>query len=109
MDATTFPVSFTYHLVFCVITCAFFILQFLRLRRPYQLILTVAIAGSLLIYVDKTNQTLFHAVGLFELVLLIGALVLSIVFRAKKKGGDVWSETPEDAVVTESAKENTEA
>ena len=75
MDASTFPISFTYHLIFCLIAGAFFVVQFIRLRRPYQLLLAVGIVASLLIY----------TVGIFELVLLLGAIVLSIIARKKEK------------------------
>ncbi|MGN1403609.1 MAG: hypothetical protein ACI4XB_04725 [Ruminococcus sp.] len=86
MDASTFPISFTYHLIFCIVAGVFFLIQFIRLRRPYQLILTIAIPASLLIYVgDPSNKTWFHTVGMFEVVLLLGAVVLSIVGRARSK------------------------
>lgn len=85
MDATTFPISFSYHLIFCIVACAFFVLQFIRQHRPHQLILAIGIAGSLLIYVNTASKTLFHTVGLFELVLLIGAIVLSVIARARNK------------------------
>lgn len=86
MDASTFPISFTYHLIFCIVAGVFFLIQFIRLRRPYQLILAVAIPASLLIYVgDPSNKTWFHTVGMFEVVLLLGAVVLSIVGRARAK------------------------
>lgn len=86
MDASTFPISFTYHLIFCIVAGVFFLAQFIRLRRPYQLILAIAILASLLIYVgDVSNKTWFHTVGLFEVILLLGAVVLSIVDRVKNK------------------------
>lgn len=86
MDASTFPISFTYHLIFCIVAGVFFLIQFIRLRRPYQLILAVAIPASLLIYVgDPSNKTWFHTVGMFEVVLLLGTVVFSIVERARTK------------------------
>lgn len=85
MDATTFPISFSYHLIFCVIAGLFFLFQFLRVRRPYQLIFAIGIVGSLAIYLDTSSKSLFHAVGLFELVLLVGAIVLSITDRVRRK------------------------
>mgnify|MGYP006939737642 CR=1 FL=1 len=86
MDASTFPISFAYHLIFCLIAGAFFVVQFIRLRRPYQLLLAVGIVASLLIYVGgEHNKVWFHTVGIFELVLLLGAIVLSIIARKKEK------------------------
>ena len=81
MDASTFPISFTYHLIFCLIAGAFFVVQFIR-----QLLLAVGIVASLLIYVGgEHNKVWFHTVGIFELVLLLGAIVLSIIARKKEK------------------------
>lgn len=88
MDASTFPISFTYHLIFCLIAGAFFVVQFIRLRRPYQLLLAVGIVASLLIYVGgEHNKVWFHTVGIFELVLLLGAIVLSINRPQKGEAG----------------------
>ena len=79
-------ISDFYHLIFCLIAGAFFVVQFIRLRRPYQLLLAVGIVASLLIYVGgEHNKVWFHTVGIFELVLLLGAIVLSIIARKKEK------------------------
>ena len=41
---------------------------------------------ALLIYVGgEHNKVWFHTVGIFELVLLLGAIVLSIIARKKEK------------------------
>ena len=98
MDATTFPISFSYHLIFCIAAGAFFLFQFFRLRRPYQLILGVGIPCSLLIYINSTSQTLFHAVGLFECILLIGAIVLSVIHRIQIKRKKMAESDKADAV-----------
>ncbi len=96
MDASTFPVPFSYHLVFCIVAVIFFVIQFIRLKRPYQLVLAAAIAASLLIYVgDPHNRTWFHIVGVIEVVLLLGAIVLSIIgrIRGRKAGTPAEKET----------------
>ncbi len=86
MDASTFPIPFPYHLIFCIIAGLFFLLQFIRLKRPYQLILSIAIFASLLIYIgEQDNRVWFQTVGAFEAVLLIGAIVLSVIGRRKEK------------------------
>lgn len=62
MDASTFPISLTYHLVFALIAGIFFLVQFIRLRRPYQLLLAIGILASLLIHVgDPHNKVWFNA------------------------------------------------
>ena len=99
MDASTFPISLTYHLVFALIAGIFFLVQFIRLRRPYQLVLTIAIPASLLIYLGRLMEHLgqtgaadffngkpwFHTIGALEAVLLLGALALSILAKVRRK------------------------
>lgn len=86
MDANMFPMPFTYHLIFCLIAGLFFLVQFIRLRRPYQLLLAVGILASLLIYIGgSSNKIWFHTIGVFEVVILVGAIVLSIISRIKEK------------------------
>lgn len=75
MDATVFPISFHQHLIFCGIAILFFVLQFIRLRYWYQLVMVTAIAASLLVYVNE-NSVWFYSVGILELLLLITAFVL---------------------------------
>lgn len=87
MSAETFPISLPYHIVFCVVAFVFFLFQFIRLRRSHQLIFAIAIPASLLIYVRPADSDWFYGVGLFEAVLLLGAVVLSlidVIFRRRK-------------------------
>ena len=79
MNESIFPVSETRHLIFCIIACVFFLLQFLRTKRWHQLILAVAIPLSMLVYIDPESKALFYGVGIAELVLLTAALVIGIV------------------------------
>ena len=96
MDVTTFPLSFSCHLIFSLVAGCFFLLQYLRLRRPYQLLLAIGILASLLIHVgDPHNKVWFNTIGLFELVILVGAVVLSVAARVKAK--KAAKDTPEDA------------
>ena len=85
MDATTFPISFTWHLVFGILACIFFLIQYVRLKKSYQLLIAIGIPASLCIYIQPENSSLFSAVGIFELVLLIGALFFAIVERNHRK------------------------
>lgn len=100
MDVSTFPISFSYHLIFCLVAGGFFLMRFIRYRHPYQLLLTIAIPASLLIYLGTLAENMhmsdamvtlfsgkgwFHTIGVFELVLLIGALILSVIDRVRNK------------------------
>ena len=48
MEKTLFPISMEKHIVFCAIAAVFFLLQFIRTKRIYQLILAIAVPVSLL-------------------------------------------------------------
>lgn len=87
MNTNTFTLTFPQHLVFALIAGIFFILQFIRTKRYYQLVMAGAIFASLLIYVSD-SRALFYAVGILEAVLILTALIVSIVQnrRDKKKG-----------------------
>jgi glycerol-3-phosphate acyltransferase PlsY len=110
MDASTFPLSFQYHLVFAVVAAIFFLVQYVRLKRPYQLILVVAFPASLLIYVNPESKVWFQSVGWFEFALLVGAVLVSIVARQNEKkkqkavssaGAAAASETTEQSATEE--------
>ena len=54
MGANFFPISFTSHITFCVIAIIFFLIQYIRLRYTYQLLTIVAVAGTLLLYLNDS-------------------------------------------------------
>ena len=62
MDATTFPLPLAYHIVLCVLGCVFFLAQFIRLKKPYQLMMAIAMPASLLIYIQPESRTLFYTI-----------------------------------------------
>ena len=76
MDATTFPLPLAYHIVLCVLGCVFFLAQFIRLKKPYQLMM-----ASLLIYIQPESRTLFYTIGLLVALDLLLALVISLIQR----------------------------
>lgn len=78
METTLFPISMQKHIIFAVVAAIFFLLQFVRTKQWYQLVMAAAIPLSLLIYIDEDNTTLFYAVGIMEAVLLCAALALNI-------------------------------
>ncbi len=85
MESTLFPIGMEKHIIFCVVAALFFIIQFVRTKQWYQLVMAAAIPLSLLIYIDEENTALFYGVGILEAVLLCGALVLSIVQARKQR------------------------
>lgn len=85
MDATTFPISLTYHIIFCAVACIFFVIQYVRTKKSYQLLLAVGIPASLFIHIQPDNSSLFYTVGVFETIILIGALIFAIIERKRRK------------------------
>lgn len=81
-----FPFPFKLHLIFCIISLLFFLYQFFKEKKYYQLIMGIAIPFSLIIHISE-NRTLFYTVGAVEAVLLIAAFIASFFDnrRAKKK------------------------
>lgn len=82
MNTNNFPLSFEAHLVFVAVAFIFFIIQFVRLRKKYQLIMAIAVAMTMLIYVKDTKMW-FYGIGILEIGLLILALIAAIVGKPK--------------------------
>lgn len=98
-----FPFPFDLHVGFACIALVFLVFQFFRERKPYQLIMAVAIPLSLAIWLSD-NRTFFYAIGITEAILLLAAFVTAIVFR--KKSVDSTEESTEN---NDDVPENTEA
>ena len=79
MDTNLFPIGMEKHIVFVIIATIFFILQFIRTKRWYQLVMAAAFCISMMIYIAPKNKTFFYGIGITEAVLLFTALVLNIV------------------------------
>ena len=83
LDPTLFPIAMDKHIIFAVASSLFFLLQFIRTRKLYQLIMAVAIPASLLIYLAPENTTFFYGVGIAEAVLMLLAFVTGTIRSAK--------------------------
>ena len=77
-----FPFPFTMHLVFCCISLIFFLYRFSAEKKPYQLILAIAIPFSLILWLSD-SRSLFYFVGAAEFVMLIAAFIASIACKPK--------------------------
>ncbi|MBR5722198.1 MAG: hypothetical protein IKX57_01105, partial [Oscillospiraceae bacterium] len=82
---TLFPITMEKHIIFCAVATVFFLLQFIRTKRIYQLILAIAVPLSLVVYVAPENTTVFYGVGIAEAALLLLAFILSIVQNSRDK------------------------
>ncbi|MDE5648993.1 MAG: hypothetical protein K2I33_03720 [Oscillospiraceae bacterium] len=84
MNNNIFPLPFSVHLVFSCIAFLFFIFQFTRVKRKYQLIMAVAVPATLLLYVNS-SKTWFYILGIAEFILMIAALITAIIEKRKEK------------------------
>lgn len=122
-ETSLFPFPFSTHIIFSCIAVAFLIFQFTREKKPYQIIISVAVALSLAIWLSD-NRTLFYAIGIAEALLLIAAFVTAVVFKHKEleegsadaaqseeNSDEKAQETPETAeeAQEETAAENSES
>ncbi len=82
-----FPFPFSLHLIFCIVGLIFFIYRFATDKKPFQLIMAVAIPFSLTLWISS-SRTWFYIVGAIELILILVAFVTSIAFRNKNKSSD---------------------
>ena len=82
-----FPFPFGLHIVFTVIAVIFMVYRFVKEKCPYQIIMAVAIPISLIIWVSE-NKTLFYAIGIIELVLILAAIFTSIFIKKPKAPAD---------------------
>lgn len=80
---TLFPFPFSMHIAFCIISVVFFVCRFAKTKLPYQIIMSVAIPVSLLIWVSN-SRTLFYGVGIAEAVMLAVAFATTFLFRKKQ-------------------------
>ncbi|HOR21856.1 MAG TPA: hypothetical protein PLY43_03955, partial [Ruminococcus sp.] len=71
-----FPFPFGMHIVFAIIALIFFAYRFKTDKRPYQLIMAIAIPFSLLLWLSD-SRSLYYFVGLSEGILLLAALITS--------------------------------
>lgn len=85
MDKTLFPITMEKHIIFCAVATVFFLLQFIRTKRIYQLILAIAVPLSLVVYAAPENTTVFYGVGIAEAVLLVLAFITNLVQNSRDK------------------------
>lgn len=73
-----FPFPLHLHVIFAVISAAFFIYRFVTDRRLFQLIMAVAVPFSLTLWISD-NRTWFYTVGIVELILVLIACISSFI------------------------------
>lgn len=78
-----FPFPFPLHLVFSIIAFAFLIFRFVTNKKPYQLIMAIAIPLSLILWLPSASRSVYYITGLIELILIAAAFVTSLIFKDK--------------------------
>lgn len=102
MSSNVFPLPLSAHIVFVVIAFLFFIIQFVRTKYKYELVLAAAVVCTMLIYTND-SKTLFFGAGMIELGLILIALVLAIVEKHNRKVlAEGEAEADESASISES-------
>lgn len=84
MSGNIFPLPFSTHLIFVAVAFVFFLIQFIRTKKKYEIVMAAAAAVTMLIYAKDTKMW-FYSIGLIEMGLLLIALVLSIVEKKSRK------------------------
>ena len=110
MQPTLFPFPFEAHLVFAILALVFFVFQFAREKKPYQMIMAIAVPFSLILSISD-NRTLFYIVGIVEAILLLAALITSFIFKDKsvpEEKNENKTEENAEAEASEDSPENTE-
>ncbi len=93
-----FPFPLSMQIIFTVVSVAFLIYRFVTNKKPYQLIMAIAILIALLLRIPNSSRTLFYVVGLIELILIVIAFITSLIFRDKS---EPVQETPENTETDE--------
>lgn len=94
MENTVFPLPFEIHLIFVCIAIVLFIFRYATCKRTYQLLIGIAAAATLLLYIN-TSKLWFNIVGIAELALIIAAIVSSVLDRKKLKAEKASEEAAE--------------
>lgn len=84
MSGNVFPLPFSTHLIFVAVAFLFFMIQFVRMRKKYQIILAIAVALTMLIYMKDTKMW-FYGLGIMEFGLLIIAFATSFLDKKNEK------------------------
>ena len=81
-NTNLFPFPFGMHITFAVISLLFFVYRFFTDKKPFQIILAIAIPFSLTLWASE-SRTWFYIVGAIALVLLLAAFVSTFFFKNK--------------------------
>lgn len=97
-DPGLFPFPYGIHLMFSLVAVVFFGYRFYTQKRPFQLIMALAIPLSLVLWLSE-SKPFFYTIGIIELVLILAAVVTSFIFKApsdKSSGAEDENDSDND-------------
>lgn len=97
-----FPFPPSLHIGFSIAAFIFFAFRFLTNKKPYQLIMALAVPFSLTLWLSA-NRKWFYFIGFIEVVLLLAAWISS--FFTKDKETSAEASTAEKTAETSSENE----
>ncbi|MCQ2434870.1 MAG: hypothetical protein MJ062_06505 [Oscillospiraceae bacterium] len=107
MDVSVFPMGMEKHIIFCAAAAVFLLIQFIRTKYWYELVLAVTLPLSLLVYVND-SESWFYFVGILEAVLLILAFVVYCIQYSKEKKKEKAAKAAAEAAAKAAAEAETE-
>lgn len=75
-----FPFPFPLYLGFCIVSFVFFLFRFFKDKKPYQLIMGIAIPLSLALELSD-SKTLYYTIGIIEIILILSAFISTFFFK----------------------------
>ena len=78
------PLTFTPHLIFCIIATVVYCTQYYRKHSSHYLLLALAVDGTFLTQMN-TDSIFIALLGVFEVAMLIAAAVLGMKFSKQQK------------------------
>lgn len=90
-----FPFPFSLHLIFTIICVVFFAFRFTTQKKPFQLIMCIAVVVSMGLWLSD-SRAVYYCVGAMEAVLVLGAFVTSLIFRDKPEDAEKKDDNSSD-------------
>lgn len=84
MDVSVFPLGLERHFAFCLIASLIFLIQFLRTKYWYELLMAITVPLSLLVHIND-SPVWFYGVGILEAVLLLIAFIAYCIQYRKNR------------------------
>ena len=92
---TLFPFPFSMHLIFVIICVVFFAYRFTTQKKPYQMIMGIAVLASMALWLSD-SRAVYYGVGALEATMLLGAFVTSLIFRDKPEDAEKKDDNSSD-------------